>query len=204
MLKPVRVDVWSDFVCPFCFLVSFNLNKLQQEYGVEFHWHAYELRPAGSPPISPEYLARIEQGSIYFKNRVKEEQGLEINSGPFGINSRPALILEKYAQANGKGHAYHNAAQDAYWLEARDISQPDVLMDILNAIGLPTPDLDTVLAEPEYEAAVDADIAQAARFGIQAVPSMIFENRYLLSGAQPYDVFQQVMTAIEQEQAGAK
>ncbi len=204
MLEPVRIDVWSDFVCPFCFLVSFSLKKLEQEYGAEFQWHAYELRPAGSPPISPEYMERIKEGTVYFKNRAKAEEGVEINSGPFGINSRPALILEKYAQANGKGHEYHNVTQDAYWLHAKDISQPEVLREILASIGLPTPDLERVLAVPEYEAAVDADIAQAARYGIQAVPSVIFANRYLVSGAQPYDVFRQVMQRLEQEQAASK
>ena len=89
-------------------------------------------------------------------------------------------------------------------MHGKDISQPDVLRELLASIGLPTLDLDSVLAVPEYEAAVDADIAQAARYGIQAVPSVIFENRYLVSGAQPYDVFRQVMQRLEQEQTASR
>jgi predicted DsbA family dithiol-disulfide isomerase len=178
--------------------VSFSLKELQCEYGAEIHWRSYELRPAGSPPIPASYQARIEEGRKYFENRALQEHGVTINSGPFGIDSRKALILEKYAQMQGKGEAFHQVVERAYWLEAQDISQTDVLNALLKASGLDT-NVETVLADSQHESMVDADIQQAYQYGLEGVPAVVFENRYLVSGAQPYGVFKEVMERIRRE-----
>ena len=59
-MSGLRLDVWSDFVCPWCFLASTSLEKLKQSHDVEVVWHSYELRPKGSPPMPEAYRARIE------------------------------------------------------------------------------------------------------------------------------------------------
>lgn len=125
---------------------------------------------------------------------------MKINSGPFGINSRPALIVEKYAAAHGKGNAYHQYIEQAFWLNAQDISQPEVLHAALQSVGLDVTDLQTIFSDPQYEAAVDADVQQAYQYGLSGVPAVVFNNRYLVSGAQPYDVFRQVMEKVLSEQ----
>ncbi|MCL4252031.1 MAG: DsbA family protein [Anaerolineae bacterium] len=172
------------------------MKELEQQYDLDIHWRSYELRPAGSPPIPPAYMAQIEQGRVIFKQRAQADYGVTINSGPFGFNSRPALILEKYAQAHGQGRAYHHWVERAYWLEARDISRLDVLAEALKAVGLETHDLDTIFADPVYEQQVDQDIALAYQIGIQGVPAAIFAERYLVPGAQPVDVFKQVIERV--------
>src|SRR5699024_4836834 len=91
------IDVWSDFVCPFCFLVAASLARLQREHDVAITWHAFELRPRGSPPMPPECRAQIEAGQPRLLAMAREQYGLALNAGPFGIDSRPALIGEQYA-----------------------------------------------------------------------------------------------------------
>ncbi len=172
------------------------MKELERQYDLDIHWRLYELRPAGAPPIPPAYMAQIEQGRVIFKQRAQADYGVTINSGPFGFNSRPALILEKYAQAHGQGRAYHHWVERAYWLEARDISRLDVLAEALKAVGLETHDLDTIFADPVYEQQVDQDIALAYQIGIQGVPAAIFAERYLVPGAQPVDVFKQVIERV--------
>jgi len=63
----VRVDVWSDFVCPWCFLASTSLEKLEAEQKIELVRHSYELRPKGSPPMPEAYRQRIEAGRPQFE-----------------------------------------------------------------------------------------------------------------------------------------
>jgi predicted DsbA family dithiol-disulfide isomerase len=176
--------------------VLFSLKRLQQEFGATMTWRAYELRPAGSPPISPEYLARIEKARPVFAQSMRNEFGIDINSGPFGINSRPSLILDKYAEAHGAGEAYHAATLEAYWHKGQDISDPAVLRALAVQTGLAADALDLALDDPTYANQVDADIAQARAYGLDGVPAVVINNAYLVMGAQPYSVFKSAMRKI--------
>lgn len=115
-----------------------------------------------------------------------------MNEGPFGQDSRPALIGAKYAEAQGKGAEYHQAVFDAYWMQAREIEGVDHLVAIAVEVGLDGEAFRTALSDPALEALVDADIEMARAYGLNGVPALVFENRYLLSGAQPVATMRQV------------
>src|SRR5262245_14594743 len=138
-MNPLRIDVWSDFVCPWCFMAGLNLQRLNETHPVEMHWRAYEMRPGGAPPSSPAYMKRVEAGRPVFAARLKRDFGLEINQGPFGINTQKLHQLKKFADAQGKGNGFHDAALDAYWMRGRDVSDPEVQQEILTAVGITTP-----------------------------------------------------------------
>src|SRR5437764_3021007 len=118
------------------------------------HWRSFELRPAGSPPISPQRRAQIEASRPLFQKRAREQYGLEIHAGPFGIDSRPALIAEKYAESQGKGDAFHKAVMHAYWQEARSIDDTNLLKELAEQVGLSTEDFDAILTSPAFDAQV--------------------------------------------------
>ena len=126
----VRVDVWSDFVCPWCFLASTSLEKLESEQKIEIVWRSYELRPKGSPPMLEAYRQRIEAGRPQMVAMALERYGIKMTHGPFGVDSRAAHIGAKYAEEQGVGKEYHNAMFRAYWQDARAIDQQDVLLDV--------------------------------------------------------------------------
>lgn len=134
-----------------------------------------------------------------FKQTAKERYGIDIDSGPFGINSRPSLIGEKYAESQGKGHAYHDVVALAYWEQAKDISDLDTLVAIAESVGLDGDAFRTALDDPRYAQQVDQDIMLAQQFGLSGVPALVFENKYLVSGAQPLDVLKQVVEKVESE-----
>jgi len=134
-----------------------------------------------------------------FQKRAREQYGVEVNSGPFGINSRPALVLEKYAQSQGKGDEFHKAVMHAYWQEARSIDDPAVLKELAEQVGLNTENFDDILANPTFDAQVTADIEQAYEYGLNAVPALIFADRYLIMGAQPYEVLKQAVEKVQEE-----
>jgi len=166
-------------------------------------WRSYELRPKGSPPIPAEYLARIKAGKPRLIQMARDQYGLELNQGPMGINSRSALIGAKVAEAQGKGAAYHDAVFRAYWQRANNIGDVDVLGEIAHAIGLERTAFLIALSDETYEAQVEADIEQAYQYGLTGVPALIFNSRYVVSGAQPYEVLQQVVEKVETDTSGA-
>jgi predicted DsbA family dithiol-disulfide isomerase len=200
---PVRVDVWSDFVCPWCFLASTSLDKLETEQKIELVWHSYELRPKGSPPMPEAYRQRIEEGRPQFEAMALERYGIQLTQGPFGTDSRPALIGAKYAEEQGVGKAYHDAMFRAYWQEARHIDQMDVLLDVAESVGLEREAFTAALDTPAYLHQVLADITQAQALGLQGVPAMIFGGKYLVSGAQPYEVLSKVADDVRERLGSA-
>lgn len=100
---------------------------------VDVVWRAFELRPKGSPPMPAEYRAKIEAGRPRLHAITREHYGVEMHQGPFGIDSRPALIGAKFAEAQGRGPAYHRGVMQAYWVLGRDISDIGVLAEIAAA-----------------------------------------------------------------------
>jgi predicted DsbA family dithiol-disulfide isomerase len=179
------------------------LEKLKQAHDVEIVWRSYELRPKGSPPIPPEYLARIQAGQPRLRQMARDQYGLELNQGPMGISSRSALIGAKYAEAQGQGATYHDTLFRAYWQRANNIGEVEVLAEIAQTIGLERAAFLAALKDESYEAQVEADVEQAYQYGLTGVPALIFNNRYLVSGAQPYEVLQQVVEKVEAETSGA-
>ena len=199
-----------------------SLERLQQVYpepgrraefateepiSVDVHWRSFELRPTDAPPISAEKRAAIESARPRVYAVAREQYGLEMNPGPFGFDSRPALVGAKFAEAQGVGPAYHRRVMNGYWAEARDIEQVETLAALAAEVGLARQAFVNALAEPAYERAVLADVAEAQQSGIHGVPALVFVDKYLVSGAQPFDVLkgavEQVAGELLQEQASS-
>jgi predicted DsbA family dithiol-disulfide isomerase len=150
--------------------------------------------------MPPEYRARIEASRPGLRATARQQYGLELNEGPFGIDSRPALIGAKYAEAMGQGEAYHRAVFVAYWQQAADISDRAALAEIAESLGLERAAFLAALAAPAFEAAVDADIEQARAYNLTGVPALVFADKYLVVGAQPYPVLKQAVDQVRAEQ----
>ena len=135
------------------------------------------------------------------EKRAREQYGLDINAGPFGIESRPALVADKYAESQGKGEAFHKAVMEAYWQQARSIDDTHVLEEIAENVGLNTENFEANLADPAYDAEVSADIDLAREYRLDGVPALVFANKYLVMGAQPYDTLKQVVEKIQEEES---
>lgn len=183
----LTLDIWSDYNCPWCFLASRSVARLQETHQVTVRWHSYELRPKGSPPIPESYLRRIEETRPRLYAMAKEQHGITMNAGPFGIDSRPALVGAKFAEEHGQGAAYHEAVMWAYWVEARDIGDTATLGDIAQDIGLEREAFLSGLTSADYQMLVDTDILMAQQMELSGVPALLFERKYLIAGAQPYE-----------------
>jgi predicted DsbA family dithiol-disulfide isomerase len=175
-----------------------SLDSLRQTRAVAVEWRAYELRPEGSPQLPPEVEAahqkRIAAGWPRVEQIARERFGLELRRSEEASPrpTRRAHVGAKYADAHGKGEAYHKTVFRAHWQDLRDISSVDVLAEIAREVGLDEAGFRAALTDPQYIEAVEADEYWAYQQGLQGVPAFIFGNRYLVSGAQPVDLLQEV------------
>ena len=137
------------------------------------------------------------------QQRAREHYGLEMNPGPLDTNSQPAQVLEKYAQKQDKGAAFHVAAMRAYWERVRDIGDTAVLRAVAEEARLKTKDFEQILASEGFNEHVTADVEMAHAYGLTGIPALIFADHYLVIGAQAYQVLKQVVErVIEEEKRG--
>jgi predicted DsbA family dithiol-disulfide isomerase len=187
--RPITLTVWSDFVCPFCYLELPVLDALKAEMGdgVRIDWRAYELRPAPEPTLPPdgEYLHRVWADSVY---PMAKARGLGLKLPPVQPYSRKAHEAAEYSRAGGRSDEMRRAIFEAFFRDGRDIGDLAVLADIATAVGIDEPELLIALADDRYTDKVLADQRLAARIGVSGVPGMLItddEKGLLISGAQP-------------------
>src|SRR5499433_958800 len=121
-----------------------------------------------------------------------DAEGLPYGERTMTYNSRLAQELGKWADTQPGGEAFHDAMFRAYFVDARDISKPDVLLEIAGAVGLPVDRAREVLEQRTFRAAVDADWELSRRYGITGVPTFVV-GRYGVVGAQPYEALEQLL-----------
>lgn len=192
--KRVRITVFSDYVCPFCYLEEPDLNRVREEHGdrVEVDWRAYELRPDPVPTLDPdgEYLHRVWNASVY---PMARSLGMTLHLPPVQPRSREALEAAEFAREKGIYGAMHTALFKAFFEDGRDIGDREVLLEVGESAGLDRLELRAALEEGRYTQKVLADEGLARRLGVESVPTMLIgladaplEASEAVSGAQPY------------------
>jgi predicted DsbA family dithiol-disulfide isomerase len=130
--------------------------------------------------------------------RFFAERGLEYNPNPEVVpNSMSALRLTELGRDLGRHAAMHDRLMDAYWAEAKDIGDPDVLRAEAAAVGLPDGDVEEVLTGDRYRDRVETSTREAFSMGANAVPAFVLDRRLLVLGAQPDEVFEQAFERLE-------
>jgi predicted DsbA family dithiol-disulfide isomerase len=180
-----------------------RIEKLRQTYDIEpvlVHFPLHPDTPAEGREMAAWYQQRgrdPEQMYQEMKARMDAE-GLPYGRRTHSYNSRLAQELGKWADTQpGGSDAYHDAAYRAYFVDARNIGDPEVLLDIVAKVGLDPDEARKVLEERRFKEAVDADWQKSASYGVTGVPTFV-AARYGVVGAQPYEVLAQLL-----ERAGA-
>jgi predicted DsbA family dithiol-disulfide isomerase len=198
-----QLTVWSDYVCPFCYLEEPILAQIREEFGdeVDVNWQAFELRPEPVPTLDPDgkYLHTVWEASVY---PMAAERGLSLKLPPVQPRSRRAFELAEIAREKERFNKTHRAIFKAFFEEGKDIDDLNVLREIAASVGLNPDETRTALEVGTHRQRVIDQERRAEAFGVRAVPTMLvaparmtFENAALISGAQPYEV---VHSAVEQ------
>ena len=198
---PMRIDVWSDYVCPFCYLQEPVVERIQREFAgqVQVRWRSYELRPDPEPTLDPagEYLREIWGSAVY---PMAAKRSMKLQLPPVQPRSRKAFEATEYARDRSKADAMRHAIFAAFFEEGRDIGDLQVLGGIAESLDIHPSGLVRALEANVYTGRVVGDENEAAELGLSGVPAMVLtpaddsgERRLLISGAQPYETVRQIV-----------
>ena len=164
-------------------------------------WLPFDLHPEYPPEGLPreQLLARYGPGMTDHVRDFFATRGLRYNPNPDVVpNSRRAQQLTELARDLGRHEPVHDRLMDAYWDEAQDIGDTDVLRRLAHELELPESDVEEVLGGDRYLDRIERSTLQAASLGANAVPAFVLDRSLLVLGAQPEDVFEHAFARLEQ------
>lgn len=191
----VKVQVWSDFVCPFCMIAEQPLLEAVQAFGgpVDIEWMPFELRPHPTPTLRPEdsYLQTVWPQSVY---PVAARFGVALKLPTVSPQPYTALAWQGYqfARAHGRGHDYNDRVLRAFFQHDQDIGRVEVLTQIALQAGLDAVDFEAALHDGRYREAHAQALALARAQGVSAVPAFRI-GRHWLPGVQPAQVLERAL-----------
>jgi predicted DsbA family dithiol-disulfide isomerase len=209
-MAALRIDIWSDIACPWCYIGKRRLEgALREAPGIgqaDVLWHAFELDPSAprQHPAELSYTDRLakkygqtrEQAQRMIDRLVDvarvEELELRFDRIRPG-NTFDAHRLMHHAKQTGHQNALAERLFHAYFSEGKSVADPATLESIASDAGLDAAAIADLLASDLHADAVRADEAEAGRLGIQGVPFFVFDGRLAVSGAQPAQLFSQVI-----------
>jgi predicted DsbA family dithiol-disulfide isomerase len=211
----MKVEIWSDVVCPWCFIGSCRLERALADYpnraDVEITWRSYQLDPG----LAKRYDGS-ERGYLVARKRMMPEQVDAVLSHVtrLGADEGLSFDFERVIVANSR--AAHRllhvvggldraaagvlvrAVMSAHFERGLNIGDEDVLIRLAGEVGVDAETVRAGLVDPQVDAAVSADIATAAEYGIGGVPFFVFNDRLAVDGAQPVEVFGKALRQAEQ------
>jgi predicted DsbA family dithiol-disulfide isomerase len=174
-----------------------RVEKLKAAYDIEtvlVHFPLHPDTPVEGRSMADHYAARgIDPEAGYQRmKRLMDAEGLPYGRRAHTYNSRLAQELGKWADTQLGGGTIHDKLYKAYFVDAKNLADVDLLVGIAASVGLPADEARAVLAERRFEDAVDADWTKSHRYGVTGVPTFV-AGRYGIVGAQPYEALEQLV-----------
>jgi predicted DsbA family dithiol-disulfide isomerase len=204
----VRVDIWSDVVCPWCYVGKRNFEQALAQFdhrdAIEVRWRSFELDPRAPRTREGAYADRLARkygvGVDEAQSMIDRMTGAGAAAGldlRFDL-SRPGNTFDAHrlihlAGDRGIQDAVKERLMAATFTEGAAIGEPDALARLAVEAGLDADDVDAVLGGDKYTDAVRADEHEATELGITAVPFFVIDGKYGVPGAQPPDVLLRVL-----------
>jgi predicted DsbA family dithiol-disulfide isomerase len=209
MSQPLTIDFVSDIACPWCAIglssLQLALSRVGDAVDAQIVVHPFELNPQMAPEGEAivDYLGKkygrtpeqIEETQAMIRERGASV-GFEFGPRTHVYNTLDAHRLLHWAGLEGKQLPLKLALLRAYHSEGRDPSNHDVLVEVAQSVGLDADAARKVLQSGDYADEVRAEEEEFQSHGIQSVPAIIFNRRYLVSGGQPVETFEQVIQQI--------
>ncbi|MEO6914458.1 MAG: DsbA family oxidoreductase [Chitinophagaceae bacterium] len=214
----MNVQIWSDINCPFCYIGKRKFEKALAGFDhkdkVDVEWRSFQLDP--DLKMIPgksihQYLAdrkgitleKAREMNDFMTNNAKEV-GLTYNFDTAILNnSLDAHRLLHLAKKHGLQNDTKEALFKAYYTNGLDIGDHHTLTDIGTSVGIPKEEISAMLDSDLFKEEVEADQSMARQVGASGVPFFVFNNKYAVSGAQPTDLFAEVLNKVWQEEVPA-
>lgn len=200
----MKVEIWSDVLCPFCYIGKRNFEKalgaFEHAGEVEIVWKSFQLDPETkvfSGKNIHEYLAEKKGGTIAWAREMNDrvtqmarEAGLRYDMDKaVPANSFDAHRMTHLAKSRGLGDKMEERLFAAYFTEGKNIADHDTLTELGKEIGLDSEEIQKTLSGEDFAGEVRADIEEASALGIRGVPFFVMDRKYGVSGAQPSEAF---------------
>jgi predicted DsbA family dithiol-disulfide isomerase len=210
----VKLDIFSDPVCPWCYLGKANLERAMEarpDHNFVVEWHPFQLNPDMAPEgvdkrsyLLARFGSEAQLQSIHDRFRqIAKENGVQMDPDtPKRIpNTLNAHRLIHWAGLEARQTFVVTALMRAYWVEGRDIGNPAVLADIAAGSGMDRAVVQRLLASDADLDTVKARESHARERGVNAVPTFLIANQYVLSGAQPPELWAKAIEEMRQAKA---
>ena len=211
----MKIEVWSDYVCPFCYigkrLLEQSLEKTGYKEQAEVVFKAYELDP-NAPKVSTEAIAEslarkygttveaAKQMNQQVGERAKEV-GLNYNFDTMKpANTFDAHRLAKFAEQQGKEAELSELLLQSYFIDGKELGRHEVLLELTDRVGLDRAEAEKVLKSDQYADEVRKDVNEAMQIGVRGVPFFVLNDKYAISGAQPAEVFENALRQVAEEE----
>lgn len=204
----MKVDIWSDIRCPFCYVGKKNFEKALEQFpdkeNIEVMWHSFQLEPdlKTQPEKSPlEHFSErkgipLSQAKEMYEHVYKagKDVGIDFNFDHQKVaNSYRGHLLLKLAASKNLANEAEEALFIAQLIEGKNIDDEATLIEIGKSISLTEEDIINALVSEEFKAEVLNDIMLAQQMQISGVPFFVINDKYGVSGAQPSPVFSEVL-----------
>ncbi|WP_031526820.1 DsbA family oxidoreductase [Dyadobacter crusticola] len=200
----MKVEIWSDVMCPFCYIGKRKFENALAEFPdrdkIVVEWKSFQLNPQMKTEPGKsinEYLAETKGWTPEYASQVNDhvtnmaaEVGLEYNMDKAVLaNSFDAHRFLQFAKTKGLGDAAEEQLFKAYFTDGKNTADHDTLVELGTAIGLDSTELRAVLEGTRFSEDVRRDVYEAQQVGARGVPFFVLDRKYAVSGAQPSETF---------------
>lgn len=210
----MKIEIWSDFVCPFCYIgkrrLELALDKFEYKNEVKVVFRSFELDPNAKKEysenihelIAKKYSIPLEQAKASNNKLVNQAKELGLNYNFDDLqptNTFDAHRLVHYAKSENKINELTERLLKAYFVDSLNLSDHEVLSKLALEIGLDVNKALSILKSDKYTSDVRADEELASNIGVTGVPFFVFNNKYAVSGAQPPELLLEVLEKVKNE-----
>ncbi|WP_347862360.1 DsbA family oxidoreductase [Salimicrobium sp. PL1-032A] len=211
----MKIEIWSDFVCPFCYIGKRRLekavNSLPETAEVEWVYKSFELDPDAETQKKPnmheklakKYSKTIEQAKEMTSHMEQEakESGLSFHFDQMiPANTFDAHRVAKFAEEQGKGDIVTEKFMQAVLTDGKNLGDAETIHAIAVEAGLDADAVAQVLRGEDFTETVRNEEREAYQLGVQGVPFFVINRKYAISGAQPKETFDQALEQVWQEE----
>ncbi len=200
MSDRIVLEVFSDYVCPWCYLGDNRVKKVREAFDIDVQVVHFPLHP--ETPSEGRLLMDLfhcGQDEIDAKNARMQgmmgAEGLPFNDRSHTYNSRLAQEVGSWAVTQAGGDAIHDKFFEAYFVDRRNVGDTDVILDVVRAAGLDVDAAREVVETRSFKDQVDADWEKSRQYGVTGVPTFVSKGQGMV-GAQPYETLCQFMESL--------
>lgn len=200
--KPeLLVTVFTDYICPFCYVGDVRLDRLRDDYDLKINWCFLEIHPdtpaEGMTISALGYQDETWQQMMDNLSRLAQEEEITFQPHTFTTNSHKSLLLAEAAKEAGADvfYALHRRLFEAFFTEGQNIGDEAVLTTLAHESGVPDDVLSRAWTDERYEGRLQQYLAAARELDVRATPTVFFGEKQRLDGALPLSTFRKLAQA---------